>query len=157
MHCGVALGEMKIAVYKRTLLFTVIASLAYLSLGCFVFGIGYAMTGEVRIERACVCVLWGEQLEWPYYEHGWYWSLRTPEYDWAPYLYVARLNSHVIIPLWPVFAILIVVWIYLYVRARNLSPAKCTQCGYDLRGAVSDRCSECGAPIEHRRKGATRD
>jgi len=49
-------------------------------------------------------------------------------------------------PLWAV------VWAFGLVGLRNrifqrLRPDHCSQCGYDLRGSVSDRCSECGASI----------
>lgn len=32
-------------------------------------------------------------------------------------------------------------------RRNRQSPFACPNCGYDLRGAASDRCSECGEPI----------
>lgn len=35
----------------------------------------------------------------------------------------------------------------IFARPPKLSPGHCTTCGYNLRGNVSGKCSECGAPV----------
>lgn len=41
--------------------------------------------------------------------------------------------------------------IYVPIRRRRRRRAgQCIHCGYDLRGAVDDRCSECGAAFDER-------
>ena len=37
--------------------------------------------------------------------------------------------------------------LFIIDRRRRIAPGHCRKCGYDLRGAVSDRCSECGTMI----------
>jgi predicted amidophosphoribosyltransferase len=51
--------------------------------------------------------------------------------------------------LWLPFLAVLVPTAYLWHRDRRRTPmGHCPHCGYDLRGAVSPRCSECGEPIE---------
>ena len=61
----------------------------------------------------------------------------------------ARLTGrqrYVVFPLWiPLF--LCVCGCVLLRRDRgSVLPGKCVACGYDLRGNISGRCPECGAP-----------
>ncbi|MCA9256584.1 MAG: hypothetical protein KDA33_13140 [Phycisphaerales bacterium] len=47
---------------------------------------------------------------------------------------------------WPALAAAVLVRFGIWITARP-GPSRCVVCGYDLRGAASDVCSECGAPI----------
>lgn len=52
------------------------------------------------------------------------------------------------VPLWMTVPLILatIVGIYRLRRRFHVPSGYCT-CGYDLRGSISDRCSECGAPI----------
>lgn len=52
-------------------------------------------------------------------------------------------------PAWWAVALSLVATVGLFFidRRRRIPPGHCRKCGYDLRGAVSDRCSECGTLI----------
>ncbi len=74
-------------------------------------------------------------ISWDFNPHFNLFSALAPSARHQPYLIVS-------IPLWP-FVIGTVLWL-----ARNRErPHACPTCGYDLRGAVWDRCSECGSSI----------
>lgn len=55
-----------------------------------------------------------------------------------------------IIPLWIPFLLLVVPAIILWRRNIPFGSGYCEECGYDLRGAVSEVCTECGAPNKNR-------
>lgn len=63
-----------------------------------------------------------------------------------------RVRNGSTVPLWP-----IVVAGVLFVRKeKSNSPHACTRCGYDVRGCVSGRCSECGVLYSARVIGGER-
>ena len=52
------------------------------------------------------------------------------------------------VPFWlPLLAVAIPTYI-LWRRDRRKPEGCCQNCGYDLRGTISERCSECGAEIK---------
>lgn len=55
-------------------------------------------------------------------------------------------NTHLIIPLWIPFLLLVIPSIILWRRNIRFGSGCCSECGYDLRGAVSATCTECGTP-----------
>lgn len=81
----------------------------------------------------------------PSYETGWrlYWE---GEQMW----FADRTVSWR--PAWWLPAIAFPLAAALFIMDRGRVPAgHCRKCGYDLRGTVSDRCSECGTLIERAR------
>ena len=53
--------------------------------------------------------------------------------------------NYISIPLWMPLTLIAVPTAYLWWRQRRrIRQGCCEVCGYDLRGSVSDRCSECG-------------
>lgn len=54
------------------------------------------------------------------------------------------------IPYWCLFSLVATLGGYSYWRARRSAPGTCSMCAYDLAGAVSSRCPECGTPIQYR-------
>jgi|GEM_PF-6202686 len=65
------------------------------------------------------------------------------------HLWPSTLNVSHDFPLWLVFAfgIMLTLLSKVLLRSALYRRGKCIQCGYDLRGTPSARCSECGHPI----------
>lgn len=66
---------------------------------------------------------------------------------WPKFFQQPRFHS-VTIPLWLPFLLVLLPTILLWWRDRRFPAGYCPKCGYDLRGAASSGCSECGKPIE---------
>jgi hypothetical protein len=61
----------------------------------------------------------------------------------------ARLRTQFIrLPMWMIFAPLMVLTALLHRRKRKKVVGYCRTCDYDLTGNISGVCSECGTPIE---------
>ncbi len=70
-------------------------------------------------------------------------------FQWVQFSYTALSQYGLVAldcPLWAP-AVLLFSLSLLLSRRRKVPPRACPACGYDLRGASSDRCSECGSPI----------
>ena len=61
------------------------------------------------------------------------------------------ISTYVYLPLWvPFLLVAAPTALLLYRDRRRTSPGHCPKCGYNLKGNVSGRCSECGTPIDQR-------
>ena len=99
---------------------------------------------------------------------AWIAAPRNNAYQWGPYvvsfgdntvrMYRALLDGNYgwvspkpLVSLWlwsaPAITLALTAVLFLIDRRRRIPAGCCRKCGYDLRGAVSDRCSECGAEI----------
>ena len=59
--------------------------------------------------------------------------------------------SQFVVPLWICFVAAALPSLWMWRRAeRHSRVGMCRTCGYNLKGNVSDRCSECGTPIDRR-------
>lgn len=75
-----------------------------------------------------------------------------PYYEWKVFDYQegdpAGPATWVTVALWPAIAGLIAARALLIWKDRSASYNRlCLGCGYDIRGCVDGRCSECGAPV----------
>jgi len=58
-------------------------------------------------------------------------------------------DSHLFVPLWIPFLLVLVPTAYLWYRDwRAIPPGHCQKCGYDLTGNESGGCPECGRPLD---------
>ena len=80
------------------------------------------------------------------YMTGLYMSMRfcKPRFDWPRTLY-GTCGKISILPLWPFILATALVSVVYWLPRRGYPVGHCASCGYDLRGNVSGRCSECGA------------
>jgi hypothetical protein len=84
-------------------------------------------------------------------QHGWHkvkstWIFERVDTRWRPwptYSDLGRGNWNIWIPLWPLAVVSAGFAFWLGVR-RRVPSWRCARCGYDLTGAVSALCPECG-------------
>ena len=74
---------------------------------------------------------------WPSYD-----DRTSPQTSTLPRLRTRRLFVPLWIPLLPATIATVILW-----RRDRIPPGHCRQCGYNLTGNVSGRCSECGHAI----------
>lgn len=79
---------------------------------------------------------------------GWFWRggsfVPMSGYVWWPIF----TEKTILVPLWIVFAPVLVPSLLVWRRSRRPPPGHCQKCNYDLTGNVSGVCPECGTEIE---------
>ncbi len=81
-------------------------------------------------------------------------TIDPPRRTWADgrhHVFVHDVRAYswsVAVPFWLPFAVCAGPTAYLWWRrGRRIPPGHCRNCGYNLTGNVSGRCSECGTPV----------
>jgi predicted Zn-ribbon and HTH transcriptional regulator len=108
-----------------------------------------AYTGvEVEVSAGVVSYEWGD---WLGGEAGWHVHTGLDPAEWLPSVEFVRglgfgsiPRSHIRVPLWMPFLVVVAPTIYLWRTDRRLRPGHCRKCGYYLTADVGGVCPECG-------------
>jgi hypothetical protein len=138
---GAVVCVLSIALWWVTLYWTMHLNTTSLSIrisegGISVFGTGWYLQHERADEATVVIERCNEAPRlWLPYAHG-------------PFYMRGRLITQwiVIIPMWLLFLIGFVPFVWLARRDWRIPPGCCRECGYNLTGNVSGTCPECGTP-----------
>jgi len=99
--------------------------------------------GSIRIDRGRFSIEWLHDAKAIVVGEGWY-----PEHgfgiDWLPTYLNDSFFSSASVPLWMPWVPTIVLTAFLIRAARRPRPGLCLACGYNLTGALSPTCPECG-------------
>ncbi len=115
-------------------------------------------TARLRTEHMCVEVLDGccwivhnrprawDEARWS--SRRAYSSFRESLGLCLPEVSVGGAYTYVGVPLWLLFALVVVPTVVLWHRdRRRIGPGHCRRCGYNLTGADHEKCPECGTGV----------